>query len=179
MYSRQKILSKYSSLFLFIIILCVMSSCGSKKILYNPTEVAYLSKKLSIPINNDDPNIPLFAEVSLWLGTPYKYAGDSRNGADCSGFVYQVYDRVYGKKMERSSDNQAKKNTYKVKKSSLLPGDLVFFRTSQNSKKINHVGIFLKNGLFIHSSTSRGIVINSLNEEYYLKTWVRGGRVKF
>ncbi len=156
----------------------VTVSCGSKKVLYNPDEVAYLSGQLKIPIRNDDPNMPLLAEVSLWLGVPYKYGGDSKRGIDCSGLVYQVFKKVYDKILERSSAGQAKKNVTNVGKGSLQTGDLVFFKTNSKSKQINHVGIFLRNGNFIHSSTSRGVIISNLNENYYRKSWAKGGRVK-
>lgn len=161
-----------------ISILIGLSSCGSSKVLYNPVEVKQLSRSLSIPIKNDDPNIPLYAEASLWLGVPYSYSGSSKAGLDCSGFVSQVFQRVYGKKLERSSEDQAKKDVHKVSKDGLKPGDLVFFSTSPKSKRIDHVGIFLRNGYFIHASTSRGVIVSHLEEDYYKKTWKKGGRVK-
>lgn len=162
-----------------LLILVVLSSCrSSKTILYNPVEVEQLSRALRIPINNDDPNIPLYAEASLWLGVPYRYGGNTKAGSDCSGFVWQVYRRVYGKNLERSSDDQAKKDVHKVGKSGLKAGDLVFFRTSRKSKKIDHVGIFLKDGYFVHASTSKGVIVSSLEEDYYKRTWQKGGRVK-
>lgn len=141
-------------------------------------EVEQLSRSLKIPIKNDDPNIPLFAEASLWLGVPYRYSGNSKSGSDCSGFVGQVFQRVYGKKLQRSSEGQANKDVRKVGKSSLKTGDLVFFSTSQRSKKIDHVGIFLRDGYFIHASTSKGVIVSHLEENYYKKAWKKGGRVK-
>ena len=67
----------------------------------------------------------------------------------------------------------------KIMKSDLSSGDLVFFNTSRKKRKgINHVGLFLKNGYFIHASTSRGVIISNLKEDYYRKTWKQGGRVK-
>lgn len=170
---------KYSIFIIGLFLLVGLSSCGSsKKVLYNPVEVEQLSRALRIPINNDDPNIPLYAEASLWLGVPYRYGGNSKAGSDCSGFVWQVYHRVYGKRLERSSDDQAKKDVHKVGKGGLKPGDLVFFRTSSKSKKIDHVGIFLKDGYFVHASTSRGVIVSNLDEDYYKKAWQKGGRVK-
>jgi len=163
---------------ILVIIISAMTSCGSKKIIYNPDEVAYLSKQLKIPIENDDPDMPLLAEVSLWLGTPYRYGGNTKKGTDCSGFVAQVYRRIYNKHLERSSEDQAKKNIKKVNKKGLKTGDLVFFKTSSKSKKITHVGIFLRDDNFIHASTSKGVIVSNLNENYYKRNWVKGGRVK-
>lgn len=174
---RSNVANIYSVL-IWVSLLAVLSSCGSKKVLYDPQEVAYLSRQLKIPISNDDVNIPLFAEVSLWLGVPYKGGGDTKKGTDCSGFVSQVYQRVYKKKLERSSSAQAKKNVHTIRKGSLRTGDLVFFRTLKNSKTIDHVGIFLRNGYFIHASTSRGVIVSSLDEDYYRRSWQKGGRVK-
>ncbi|MDL2215256.1 NlpC/P60 family protein [Dysgonomonas sp. OttesenSCG-928-M03] len=182
MYKSLYLISNFNlkniSVGIFLLVLLLTTSCGSRRMLYNPAEVAYLSEQLKISIALDDPNMDLFAEVSLWLGTPYRYGGNTKKGTDCSGFVGQVYRRVYGKELERSSDNQAKKNVREIRKGSLEPGDLVFFRTLRNSKKIDHVGIFLKNGRFIHASTSKGVIVSSLDEEYYRKNWQKGGRVK-
>lgn len=170
---------KISGFIVGLLLLVVLSSCrSSKTVLYNPVEVEQLSRALRIPINNDDPNIPLYAEASLWLGVPYRYGGNTKAGSDCSGFVWQVYRRVYGKHLERSSDDQAKKDVHKVGKGGLKPGDLVFFKTSRKSKKIDHVGIFLKDGYFVHASTSKGVIVSSLEEDYYKRTWQKGGRVK-
>ncbi|SHF87019.1 C40 family peptidase [Dysgonomonas macrotermitis] len=163
---------------LLILTILATTSCGSRKVLYNPSEVRDLSRKLNVPISNDDPNMPLYVESSFWLGTPYRYGGNSKSGTDCSGFVGQVFQKVYGKKLDRSSDGQAKNNVHKVGKGSLKTGDLVFFRTARKSKKIDHVGIFLKDGYFIHASTSKGVIVSSLDEEYYKRTWQKGGRVK-
>ena len=67
----------------------------------------------------------------------------------------------------------------KVSRSKLQEGDLVFFRTGSGKKKVpNHVGIYLKNGKFIHTSTSKGVMVSSLSEPYYTRTWITGGRVK-
>ena len=168
----------YKLTFFFSLII-ILSSCGtSKKVMYDPTEVAYLSRQLKIPIANDDPNMALYAESSLWLGVPYRYGGNTKAGTDCSGFVTYIFGRVYRKQLERSSDDQAKKNVRKVGKGSLETGDLVFFNTSKRSNKINHVGIFLKNGYFVHASTSKGVIVSHLEEDYYRKTWKKGGRVK-
>ncbi len=156
----------------------LLASCGSNKVLYNPDEVAQLSQKLNLPIRNDDAAIPLYAEVSFWLGTPYRYGGNSKSGTDCSGFVGEVFQKVYAKQLERSSDGQAQKDVRKISKHKLKAGDLVFFRTAPKSKKVDHVGIFLKDGYFIHASTSKGVIVSSLNEEYYKRTWQKGGRVK-
>ena len=64
-------------------------------------------------------------------------------------------------------------------KDDLKPGDLVFFGTSsRKGKRVNHVGVFFGDRRFIHASTSNGVIISSLDEAYYRRTWIKGGRVK-
>lgn len=164
-----------------VIVAClsvILASCGSSKILYNPKEVTDLSRKLGVDIRNDDVNMPLFAEASLWLGVKYRYAGHSRKGVDCSGLTSIIYANVYSIKLSRSSADQAK-DVKEIPRSRLQTGDLVFFATnSKNKKRINHVGIYLKDDKFIHASTSRGVIVSSLNEDYYKRTWRKAGKVK-
>ena len=57
-------------------------------------------------------------------------------------------------------------------------GDLVFFSSSRSKKKVAHVGIYLKNGKFIHASTSKGVIVSRLSEDYYTRHWISGGRIR-
>lgn len=97
-------------------------------------------------------------------------------GVDCSGLTCIIYRTVYGILLDRSSENIYKNCTH-ISKKHLKEGDLVFFSTGKK-QKINHVGIYLKNGYFIHSSTSKGVVISHLKESYYADNWKGGGRLK-
>jgi len=167
---------KYT-LFCLLTLIVLLSSCGgSKTVVYNPKEVKQLSREMGFHIDNTDENIPLYAEASFWIGVPYKYAGLSRRGIDCSGLVNRIYRNVYRKTVSRSTTDLAKQSK-KISKSKLQAGDLVFFATSSNKKKINHAGIFLKDGFFIHSSTTRGVIISHLEEDYYRRTWIQGGQI--
>lgn len=86
-------------------------------------------------------------EAAKYLGIPYTYAGTSpAEGFDCSGFVYYVYTNL-GYSMKRTAADQATQGVY-VSKEELIPGDLVFFGTADY---INHVGIYVGNGMMIHS----------------------------
>lgn len=176
----SKYLKRYSLILLFIISL---ASCGSQQaVLYNPKEVKQVSNKLGIELNNRDKNddryMPLYAEASLWLGVPYRYGGTTKSGTDCSGLTFRIYKKVYKKTLPRSTNDLEKKGVKKISKNELRPGDLVFFATSNNKNKITHVGIYLKDNKFIHASTSRGVVVNDLDENYYKRTWKKAGRVK-
>lgn len=177
--------AKYFVLLAFV--LAIVTSCGtqhsSKGLLYDPKEVANLSGKLGIKLSNqdkeDDKNMPLYAESSLWLGIPYRHGGLSRRGVDCSGFVYLMYQKVYGKKIPRSTADLSRMKMQKVSKGNLQTGDLVFFATSsKNKNRINHVGIYLKEGCFVHASTSKGVIVSRLDEGYYSRTWKQAGRIR-
>jgi lipoprotein Spr len=134
------------------------------------------SVRLGIDIEYKD-NQALYTEVSGWLGTPYRTGGSSKSGTDCSGLTSQIYRNVYRIRLPRTSGAQYN-NSNKVSKSDLREGDLVFFTSSRSGKKVAHSGIYLKNGKFIHASSSQGVIISSLNEDYYRKYWKSGGRCK-
>lgn len=107
----------------------------------------------------------IVATAKKYLGTPYKYGGNSPSGFDCSGFVYYVY-RSLGINISRTQATMYKQGT-PVSKSDLKPGDLVFF---QNTYKvgISHVGIYVGDGEFIHSPSSGKVVSYAdLNSTYY------------
>lgn len=116
------------------------------------------------------------AEAKRYLGVRYIYGGETTRGFDCSGFVYYVYKKVEGVTLPRVSSAQASVGV-KVDKSELQPGDLVFFRTGR-STRINHAGIYIGNGQFIHASSGGGQVrIDSLSDGYYSKRFVTARRV--
>lgn len=100
--------------------------------------------------------------------TNYKYA-------DCSSFVQLVFNKKHGYDLPRTSKNQAKEGKY-VKKSDLQPGDLVFFDTNGDGE-INHVGIYLGAGEFIHSSPINEVGINNLNKGYWKEKYETARRV--
>ena len=107
----------------------------------------------------------------------YRAGGDSRHGTDCSGLVSQLYKKTYRMRLSRSTDGQLKESN-KIARRNLREGDLVFFTSRSSRKKVAHVGIYLKDGKFIHASTSQGVIVSSLKEKYYTQHWLCGGRVK-
>ena len=121
---------------------------------------------------------PLMIESAQWLGVPYKYAGNTKNGVDCSGLNCEVYKKVYRIQLHRNSKQQYEKDCHSVSLKKLQSGDLVFFAPDAKKKNINHTGIYLKDSKFIHASSSKGVVVSSLMENYYSQRFVAGGRVK-
>jgi cell wall-associated NlpC family hydrolase len=89
--------------------------------------------------------------------------GTTRRGVDCSGFVQKLYKEIFGKLIPRSSTLQVRSGK-PVAVDQLSPGDLVFFKPPY---KKNHVGIYLGRQEFAHASTSKGVVISSLSDDYW------------
>ena len=129
--------------------------------------------------NNSKVVNEILKDAEKYLGAPYKYAGNTSAGFDCSGFTVKVFDENNTNLPRRSEDqsNQGKSITIKEAK----PGDLVFFATAGGSK-VTHVGIVHDIGndgevKFIHASTSKGIIISSLNEKYWNYAYLFARRV--
>jgi cell wall-associated NlpC family hydrolase len=116
----------------------------------------------------------LYSVVDSYLGTPYRFGGDSVRGIDCSAFTRRVY-RGQGLELPRNSREQARVGM-NVAYSSIRTGDLIFFDTSINGG-ISHVGVYLGSNTFAHASSSKGVIKSSLKEKYYVKRFVKGGRV--
>lgn len=157
-------------LFFLILISIVFTSCKSTAVATSKTDKNnhnYLVEKI-------------ISSASENIGAPYKSAGTTKSGFDCSGLVFSTFNK-FDIKLPRSSAEQSQvgtdlgKNISKAKK-----GDLIFFRTN-NRSKINHVGIIIEAKddelQFIHSSTSKGVIISSTKEAYYEKTFAQVNRI--
>ncbi len=120
-------------------------------------------------------NYTLFNFIEDWWGAKYRYGGATKMGIDCSAFSGTLLHSVYGFVAARTAREQYEL-CEKVDKENLREGDLVFFNTRRG---VSHVGIYLRNGYFAHASTSEGVTISSLEETYYSKKFLGGGRVAF
>jgi probable lipoprotein NlpC len=169
MESKFKIMSS-----LLALIIVLSSSCFSTNITTKENPYAVYSQKLGVKLNGNE-DLNLLESMISWKGTPYRYGGSSKKGTDCSGFVTSVYNEVYGKQLQRSSKDMVKDVKY-VSKKEMKAGDILFFKI--NGKSISHVGIYIANNKFIHASTKSGVVVNDLDQEYYVKTFYKAGRVK-
>lgn len=115
----------------------------------------------------------LYSYYQHWQGTPYRMGGLSKNGVDCSGFVYLTYRSITGIKLPRTTGQQMKLGN-EVSPHNLEPGDLLFFKTGWYTK---HVGIYLQNGQFMHASTSQGVIISGLSEKYWREAFFLAKRI--
>ncbi len=115
----------------------------------------------------------IIATAKKYIGVPYVWGGTTPAGFDCSGFVQYVF-RQHGITLPRTSAQQYTAGK-SVSKSNLKPGDLVFFAT--NYTKVNHLGIYIGNGQFIHASSSKGVIISSLSNSYWSPRYYGARRV--
>lgn len=119
----------------------------------------------------------LYSEGCKWLGTPYKYGGNDRNGVDCSGLMVAIYRDALNIKLPRTSRQQSEW-CRRVDIKNLQPGDLLFFDTSRDRNgKVSHVGLYLGSGEMLHSSTSRGVIVSAIVDNYYSERLLACGRV--
>lgn len=102
-----------------------------------------------------------------YLGSPYRYGGTTKRGFDCSGFVWRVYQDVGHTNFSREPSQAMFNRGKTVSQNSVREGDLVFFYVPRSRKKIDHVGIYIDNGNFIHSSSSKGIMYSKLTDYHW------------
>ncbi len=103
--------------------------------------------------------------AKMYLGFPYAYGGKGPSGFDCSGYTMYIYEK-FGYKLPHSASSQMNFGQ-EIRRSELALGDLIFFKTMR-SASINHVGIYLGDGVFIHAASGSGrIKIDSVFSRYY------------
>lgn len=166
----------FSYIIVLLGLMSCLSSCHTSAPRLDYKALAQASVRLGMDIELTD-NHKLYVNAAEWIGTPYRAGGDSRHGTDCSGLVSRLYKKTYRMRLSRSTDGQLKESN-KIARRNLREGDLVFFTSRSSRKKVAHVGIYLKDGKFIHASTSQGVIVSSLKEKYYTQHWLCGGRVK-
>lgn len=121
-------------------------------------------------------NFSLYCFIDEWYGVRYRLGGTSKTGIDCSAFVQRLYEDVFGVNLVRTALQQFKNCHMVFDMDSLKEGDLVFFHTNRR-KRISHVGIYLRNNYFVHASSSQGVMISSLNDDYWSRYYAGAGSI--
>ncbi|WP_199271539.1 C40 family peptidase [Cellulophaga sp. L1A9] len=183
--------------FLYLFLIAIATSCGAKK---RTTNTDNKERKISVAANKNDakpkganslpavysekPRTNNIAESVIssaleYTGTRYKYGGTTKKGMDCSGLLYVAFgDQDIS--IPRTSYVIAEEGK-DIRIKDVDKGDLLFFKTSKRSKKINHVGLVVSvdnDGIkFIHATTSRGVIVSSLKEGYWNYAFVKATRI--
>ncbi len=160
----------YSFSFILVITLFI-TACGSRKYIVKSETKAAKAADAMASLKSKQ----LYRFITDWTGVKYRFGGLDKNGIDCSGFALLLEQEIYGITLPRISRDQA--NSIKRKSiDNLKEGDLVFFSFGGND--IDHVGVYLNNGFFVHASTNRGVIVDDLNLPAYQKVLVKSGSVK-
>ena len=164
----------------FLSILCILLSysCGAKKsstVTSRKSNKSVIRKTASSSSNGKIESIIDYAKT--FEGTRYKYGGTTKKGMDCSGLIYSSFkkEEIILPRTSRAMSTQGTKTSLK----NLKVGDLLFFKTSKKNV-ISHVGLVVKTGKrieFIHSSTSKGVTISSLDERYWNNAFAWARRI--
>lgn len=116
-------------------------------------------------------------EARSWLGVPYRYGGNDRAGVDCSGLVCRTFVEGAGIKLPRTAAEQ-QAFCAPIKRNKVRRADLVFFTSAAKGRgRVSHVGIMVDGEAFIHASSSRGVIVSRLDEQYYATHLHSIGRV--
>lgn len=156
------------AVFASIILLLFSFGCAKNRVTYSSSAHSYQH-----PFDPTSARNSLNAFYNNWKGVPHRTGGMSQSAIDCSGLTVRAYKDIFDVKLPRTTEEQSRygKN---ISKNSLLPGDLVFFKTGLFQR---HVGIFLEKNSFIHASASKGVMISRLNEPYWQGTYWKATRI--
>lgn len=147
-------------------------------------DIADVLKKIKPNKNETDLDVEnitlkekLLMEIIKYLNTPYKYGGNSSDGIDCSAFTRTVYSDVLSIELNRSAKDQYSQGIKIENQEDLKFGDLIFFNTRRRVKP-GHVGIYIGDNLFAHASSKYGVIVSSLDQDYYSHRFMGGRRVE-
>jgi cell wall-associated NlpC family hydrolase len=107
--------------------------------------------------------------IATYLGVPYRWGGETYEGIDCSGFTQAVFEKVYGIELPRKASWQSEQGIL-VFRYALQEGDLVFFGPAP--EEVDHVGIYMGEGLFANATNSEGVKYSHLDEPYWRERYL-------
>ncbi|WP_298892612.1 C40 family peptidase [uncultured Psychroserpens sp.] len=167
---------------ILLLILCIsLASCNSSKgVVTKKGKTSKASTKTSTVTTTSSKEIKNIIDYAkTFEGTRYKYGGTTKKGMDCSGLVVTAFKKE-DILLPRTTGDLSKRGDW-IDVKEVQEGDLLFFATKKNSRKINHVGIVTDSRPghveFIHSTTSRGVITSNLSEKYWYLAYVQARRV--
>lgn len=172
---------------LMCLIAVLAVGCGSKKKVFTARDYQRQEKGLmpqDLPpkvaedtyVISDHDFEKLIAEARTWIGVPYRYGGNDRDGVDCSGFLVQIFRIVEDFKLPRTSVEQYGFCS-PVGRDDVAVGDLIFFSSASSGDKVAHVGMYVGRNMMIHASSTRGVTESDITAPYFVKHFVGIGRI--
>ncbi|CAM3464740.1 C40 family peptidase [Zobellia roscoffensis] len=177
----------------FILTISLVASCGSskKKVAQSqPRKISVAAKTTEDPkrervtvrksstVKNSKADDVIDSALKF-SGVRYKFGGTTKKGMDCSGLLYVAFGEN-DIKLPRTSYHMAEEGK-NIRVRDVEKGDLLFFKTSKRSKRINHVGMVVSvkgdEIKFVHSSSSRGVIVSSLREGYWNSAFIKATRI--
>jgi cell wall-associated NlpC family hydrolase len=163
-----------------LLIVVFLTACGSSRQVENKRK----SKRTISKRSKQSDGKASIADKVVWTavtykGVPYKFGGTTRKGMDCSGLIHTSFKKrnIY---LPRTSYGMFSKG-YEIPLRDVRRGDLLFFITAKKRRTVNHVGLVTSadrnNIQFIHSTTSRGVIVSSLNMPYWNAAFYKAKRV--
>ena len=147
----------------------IISKEDYEKLVYNPNENQEIRANATNILAKKQAFMDFYND---WKNVKYKLGGESRKGIDCSAFTQRAFKDKFGIDLPRTTLTQVNVGK-EVKKSDLKMGDLVFFKTSKRDK---HVGIYMGDGSFLHSSI-KGIQFTELDKSFYKDAYWTARRI--
>ena len=168
---------------LILILLISVTACKSsknKRVVTKKTRTTKSVTKTNSPNTTSNKNVTSVVDYAkTFEGVRYKYGGTTKKGMDCSGLVYTAFKKE-SISLPRTTRDLSKTGNW-IDVDDVQEGDLLFFATKKNSRKVNHVGIVTtaRTGYveFIHASTSKGVMISNLAERYWYLSYVQARRI--
>lgn len=163
-------------IFIFVISGLFLISCGSSK---KSSSYSDRTTKIESSKPNGRTANKIVQYALNYEGSPYRFGGTTKRGLDCSGLVYISFleEGISLPRTSRAMSLEGKR----LKLKEVTPGDLLFFHTNKNRKVVNHVGLVVDVSdseiRFIHSTTSRGVIISVLNQPYWKNAFMMARRV--
>lgn len=159
---------------LILISLICFTSCRSSK----RAKISTKKEVKELPINNDLAD-KIVEHALEYDGVRYKYGGTTKKGMDCSGLIMTTFKKE-NISLPRTTSDLSKYGDW-IDLKTVQKGDLLFFATRKNSRRVNHVGIVTEVDAddveFIHASTSKGVMRSKLKERYWYFAFVQARRV--
>ena len=156
-----------------MILILLLQACATDPVSQVPLETVKEISAQVRALSSDQLYTGLHRQYAQWKGTRYQFGGLSNKGIDCSGFVHVTFKKQFSINLPRTTIEQRSLGSTVLRKS-LQVGDLVFFKTG---KRFYHVGIYLKDDRFLHVSSSKGVIISSLDNTYWNKKYLLARRL--